>query len=413
MMAPVPNAHRPSRTNARVASLMLGALSFAAGEGGPLPTKILLARWGKNTAIEDGQTFFVGEQTVKQLAANQQRTGWDVVTGDYEHQSVQGHPNYKPDPREYWAHGHVEVVAGQGLYFVVDSYTPSGRANAANYPDVSGQFFLDPKTRQVIAVRSVALCQHGQVVDARFRQAMAACITASIDSQGRINPVPQYRADAGTESALSLARQLLDLGDDATPEDVAAGLQEMIRGRNAGAQTDDDLEPETETQPTMDKEVNDRLEKIEASIKDIGTKNDDRISKLLTTVECLTASQARDTHNREIEGILQLAASQGKKVPDSLKAKDDQGRYTVTAAIAKDMVEALPVTEPVRFLTPEQVAASSSGTRTSAGEGVEDAVMITLGLTKEKWDKPITGLRAGTESAADARKGVVDAGSAK
>lgn len=138
------------------------AVAGAALAGEALPTRIKLFNWGPNERI-DGPPIVVGERTLSSLAANQEALGFDRIVLDYNHQSVPGHPNFKPDPREHAAHGGVEVIKDDGLYFTALSWTPSGETNARNYPDLSPTPLLDPETHEVLFMHSVALCTQGKV----------------------------------------------------------------------------------------------------------------------------------------------------------------------------------------------------------------------------------------------------------
>jgi hypothetical protein len=383
--------------------LALGCVAFnaaAAGDTGKLPSRILIAKWGENLA-RDGQggstKFYVGELTAGQLAKQQELRGWDTVTGDYEHQSVQGHPNFKEDPREYWAHGRVEVVAGQGLYFVPEKYTPSGLQNAANYPDVSGQFFLDKNTRQVVAVKSVALCQNGMVAEARNLQAIAASIAES------------YMGDPDAiEEALSFARDLLGLDDTASANDVRDGLKDLVAQKAAEDQDPENPNPNSNPDTDMD----------EAKVKELlaaqNAATNEKIDKLTAAIETtnknittLTASQATAEHNRAVEIELNAAVTQGKKVPDSLKKKDDAGRYTATPDLVKEVVAAIPATESVEFQTPERLAAAQRPTT-----GAEEQICATLAVKKDEFAKHAKGeggIVLGNQDFKEAKKGIAAA----
>ncbi len=58
---------------------------------------------------------------------NQDALGFDKIALDFNHNSLHGHPNYKPDPREVAAYGVPQVVDGQGLFLDQIEYTPTGK----------------------------------------------------------------------------------------------------------------------------------------------------------------------------------------------------------------------------------------------------------------------------------------------
>jgi hypothetical protein len=348
-----------TRLNPTLIISMGGACNVAAsyGDGGTLPTRILIASWGENEARTHGAKFTVGKQTVKQLAATHAKNGWDTVSLDYEHQSVKGHPNFKPDPREYAAHGTVEVVENEGLYYLPKNYTPSGKTHAANYPDVSGLFIVDATTREVIGVPSVALVQHGDVAGAVFNQALAAS-ALGIGS-----------ADA---EVMTFARELLELGEDATPEDVSAGLESLVRAKNT---PDPKLKTKTTTmEKTEPTETDKRIEALTTTV-----------TQLATTVTTLVQGNQVAAHNQAVDAVFSVAASQGKKVPEGLKAKNEAGQYVIAASTAQEVLAAIPQTESVEFLTPEYLAASAGVNRMQ--QGAENQVMLALGITEEVWKK--------------------------
>lgn len=405
----------PSRDKSTVPQplgLVNGFVSFAcrAGDQGSLPTRILIAKWGDNEARTAGVTFKVGDETVKRLAAEQKRRGFDTVTGDYEHQSVKGHPNFKADPREHWAMGTVEVVKGKGLYYLPSSYTPSGEANARNYPDVSGLFIVDKSTNEVIAVHSVALCQHGMVEGAEFKQAASLMGAAA---PGANNYAP-YLASENVQAVLDMARDLLELGTDAKPEDITAGLEAMVRVKNApvklpepepdgdedGEDTDDDGDGTPATDPNLRTQATHNPNtKPNTTMADKPNDTDARIDKLTATVEklvtnqeSLAASQATTQHNAELESVVAAAIAQGKKIPESLRAKDDAGKYKFAASDAKNILDLIPATEPVTFTTPAHVAAGT--VQQTASD--EAQIAASLGIKPEDLKKEV-GVKHGNQ----------------
>ncbi len=365
--------------------LVIGAgISYAcrSGDDQKLPKRILIARWGANEVRSQGVTFNVGLMTVQKLAATQKKKGWDTVSLDFEHQSIPGHPNYKEDPKDFAAHGHVEVVSGQGVYYVADKYTPAGITSAAGYPDVSGFFILDPATREVIGVHSVALCQHGEVPGAEFVEAIAAAMQAF-----------QLEGDADVQSVLSFARELCALGEDATPADLAEALEQMVRAQNP--ETDLEVE-QTETEPEQPMNTTTTPTIVPKTGAAAATAENDRLTRLETVVgsiatsmEKLVADNTIAAHNRDVEGELTLAASQGKKIPEGLKKKDQQGRYTLDAPQVKEIIAAIPVTESVNFTTPEMLALGQRPGLGQADKQAETAICAAIGVKLESFEKGV------------------------
>lgn len=340
--------------------LALGMAAFAA-DGEALPQRILIAKWGENTARSQGEKFKVGQQTLKLLNHEQARRGWDAVALDYDHQSVPGHPNFKDHPREYAAkNGRVEVVENEGLYYLPGEYTPSGKQHASSYQDVSGYFMLDPRTREVIAVKSVALCEHGDVAGAEFVEAAIAAAALGELPEEVIN-------------VLTFAKDLLELEDDADAEDIADGLEALLREKNQITQ------PTQKLKSTMDAETKNAIDKLTEQ----NVETNKQIASLATSLTSLVATQTLNQHNQEVDAVLAAAVQEGKVVPDSLKQKDASGRYVLAASTIGDVVKSIPATEPVEFTTPAHLAAAVKSQTNSATK----EVALALGITNEAMQK--------------------------
>lgn len=175
MSAAVPTAIPAS------AIVLSGTRPFRRGTGAELPQRIKILEWGENVGRTTNARINVGPITLAALAANQAAAACDIVPLDYEHQSVPGHPNYVPDPREVAAHGPVEVIEGDGVYFSAADYTPSGAKFAPNYRDVSAVGFLDADSN-LLLIHSVALTQRGDVAGMEFVAASAADMISRLQS---------------------------------------------------------------------------------------------------------------------------------------------------------------------------------------------------------------------------------------
>lgn len=140
--------------------IALQAITNGALSGSALPGKIKLLNWGDNPSLKGN--IKIGQKTLTSLSANQKRLGFDKIGLDYEHQSLEGHKNFKPAPREYAGYGAPVVVEGEGLFVDAIAYTPSGEKNAPNYHDLSPVVFQD-ESGEVTFIHSVALCPQGAV----------------------------------------------------------------------------------------------------------------------------------------------------------------------------------------------------------------------------------------------------------
>ena len=213
------------------------ALPYQRGADAELPQRVRILAWGENIGRTTKAKIKVGERTQACLSANQTATASERVPLDYEHQSVPGHPNFKPDPRAVAGFGVIELVPGDGVYLSAIEYTPNGQEFACNYPDVSAEAYLD-KDGNLLFVRSVALTQYGAVAGMEFTEAVAACAClgrpAALSSSH-----PQHHttmADDNTDPKAPVYRDALitmlqlqpeDGQDDVSDEQIATALAAM------------------------------------------------------------------------------------------------------------------------------------------------------------------------------------------
>ena len=155
-------------------TVFCGAVPFVrGGSAAPLPQRVKILAWGENLGRTTKARIVVGEKTASCLSANQVATACERVPLDYEHQSVPGHPNFVPDPRQVPGHGSIEIVPNDGVYLSAIDFTSSGNEFAANYQDVSAVAYLDAESN-LLFIRSVALTQHGDVAGMEFSESVAA-----------------------------------------------------------------------------------------------------------------------------------------------------------------------------------------------------------------------------------------------
>jgi hypothetical protein len=133
-----------------------------------LPKRLKVLNWGVNETKKG--PVVVGHKTSRELAANQDRLGFDRVALDYEHNTVPGTPEYERtrEPREVAAYGVPQVVAGDGLYLDDLIYTPSGEKNALSFIDLSAAIIKDPDSGEVLFMHSTALCRQGAMPEVSF-----------------------------------------------------------------------------------------------------------------------------------------------------------------------------------------------------------------------------------------------------
>jgi hypothetical protein len=374
------------------------AFSASAGAGNDaLPQRILIAKWGENAGRTSGAKLKVNEVTAAALPRVMDRLGLDLVPLDFEHQSHKGHANYVPPPQlDVAGHGTVEVVAGEGIYFNVRSYTPVGQAKAVNYPDVSGVFIPDAEGN-VLAVSSVALTLQGDIQGAHFSQAQAFSAWLALHTG---QPAAAITMD---ETLMGQLRELLDLSDDSSAKDVSEALEEVLAAQRKpvapkpdgkavkeASEVNESAAPETKdptTQPdtAMSKETTPAPAAAPASGGSLEQKIDKVIDLLSSQHTAAQAASATAAHNTAVDAVFASATQAGKVIPAGLKRKDDKGQYVFAAADVEEVLKELPGGQvPTEHRTPETVMAGVSAT---ASQPAEDFVRVSLGIDPDAWKK--------------------------
>lgn len=143
------------------------AISNGALASESLPHEIKLLNWGVNQTTKGD--VIVDDTTAAALSVNQRSLGFDRIALDFEHNTVEGSPEYDrtKEPRDVAGYGVPKLVKGDGLYLSAIEYTPIGKEKARNFADLSPTPLLD-KNRRVIFLHSVALVRNGAVHDLSF-----------------------------------------------------------------------------------------------------------------------------------------------------------------------------------------------------------------------------------------------------
>lgn len=271
---------------------------------GDLPKRVKLLNWGDNPSLKGN--IKIGPKTLAALSANQNRLGFDKIGFDYEHQSLEGHKNFKPSPREYAAYGTPVVVEGEGLFVDAIAYTPSGHKNAPNYHDLSPVVFQDD-SGEVTFIHSVALCPQGAVEGLSF-----------------------YNSDFDPMKLTALSPELKKVLSAifGTPEDADEAT--LLTAAQAFA---DDLKKTLDAKKTEKKPEDGNDSELKALSA--------RLDELATGFE-----------TREREDILAAALRDGKLVPNSAKTLPIASLRAIVAELEPGMV-------PLEKRTPDQVKALS------------------------------------------------------
>jgi Mu-like prophage I protein len=176
---------------------------------GDLPTRVKIAHWGENVGRSQNINFFVNETTLLELPRNQSARARDTVPTDFEHQSERAHPNFKGHPQEFAAHGTIDVVRGEGIFYN-PVWSQVGEKFAAQYPDLSPVILINSQ-REAVLVNSVALTTAGDIDGINLVAASAVAMPNDM---------------------IDLVRQLLQL-DALTPdESVVKILRDKVNGNN-------------------------------------------------------------------------------------------------------------------------------------------------------------------------------------
>ena len=157
-------------------------------KGKDLPSRLLVAKWGRNESVKGA--FTVGTKTQRFLAPIQKMLGFDTVALDFEHNTVPGSPEYEKskEPRIVAAHGVPRVVMGEGLFIEDLRWTPEGEASVkgGHHPDLSPTIKTD-EAGEVVFLHSTALCRQGaapelQVFSAALSSAQLQLFSAQLST---------------------------------------------------------------------------------------------------------------------------------------------------------------------------------------------------------------------------------------
>ena len=333
----------------------------AKGEAG-LPQRILVLAWGTHTTTK-GQVI-CNETTMRLLMAYNASQNWDRPPLDFEHNCVPGSPTYAGEPVKIAGYGTLQLVAGEGVYLLMSSWTPDGKTYAAggHYGDLSPVVKVNDQN-EVIGLHSVALCRHGATPGLVFLSAAPAV--------QHVSSSPAHPSKSATsmkpEDFQKALAKALGMPDTATAEEILAGLTTKLAA--ADAKADDAMKPLSAQIVTLTKE-NEALKLLTAA-----NPNGDQLKALSAqlaeqgdTLKTLSAT-LKDSQTGE---IIAQAVREGKQVPSIAK--------TLSLDDLKKLCAELPVTVPMDKRTPTVEALMlSSG---SGGDSAEaKAVSAMTGVT--------------------------------
>ena len=263
-----------------------------------LPARIKLLGWGANANIY-GAPIVLDDAVAASFAAAQKAIGRERIALDFEHNTVEGSPEWKNsnEPRAIAAQGRPVVIPGEGLFLDDLTWTKTGTAHAADFEDVSPALYL--VDGRVAGIHSAALTRTGAVHGLTFQPCSAA-----------------------------IARELTLLSASLTPAGKPT-LNEKTMPENAPAPA-----PELAA-------LTARLDAIEALVKAL--KQPDLAAHLqplsarIEAIETARATAATDAEKAGRAALIAQASRDGKILPLSAAAVD-----TVPLAVLKDIVANMP-----------------------------------------------------------------------
>lgn len=292
-----------------------------------LPKELKLLNSGKNSTVKGD--VVVSQATRQLLPLNQARRGFDRVALDFEHNTVPGTPAFESsaEPRPVAAFGTPELRA-DGLWLSNIVWTDDGQKNARNFCDLSPAPELNAQN-EVVFLNSVALCRQGAVHGLSFYsvQMPAGDHDASQENSNM--------EDTLVEKIIALLKKGLGLAETATEEEVVKAIEGLMTMSASIAKLDTKLT--TLSAAPGDTATAVKLQQMEGR---------------MVAFEATLAKQERD-------GILSLAASQGKVIPLTAEQISATPIATLSA-----MVEKLPVTVPLSARTPGHVPPTPSDATT-------------------------------------------------
>jgi len=239
MPKPAPASSRETPTQSVFSGLTLTA--FRAGSlahGGEVPDRLLVHPWGAHAVGRRGKSI-VSEKTLVSFAAAQAALKLNGrVALDFRHNTVPGMPAYLADkePRKVAAYGKPELVAGEGIYLTSLTWTPEGKDawTGGHFQDLSPAVFRD-KEGHVMALHSVALCDHGEIDGLTIEAAQAdaalashfAALSATLP-HSPMKPTPELIA-----LLAAIGSTLADDADEATVAQTLTDLTAKIKAESA------------------------------------------------------------------------------------------------------------------------------------------------------------------------------------
>jgi len=186
------------------------ALSSACLAGDAVPTRVLLAPWGRVESTNG--SFVVDDESARLAVAAFDEQGIDLPI-DYEHQTLGG--TYSSPSGQAPAAGWIKRLfaeSGVGLMAEIE-WTPQGRERLAakEYRYLSPVAIIRKTDRKLVALHSAALTNKPAIVG----------MEPIVHRAG-------WPGDASSDAPLTLLKTELDLPDEAAPEEVLVAASRRL-----------------------------------------------------------------------------------------------------------------------------------------------------------------------------------------
>jgi hypothetical protein len=197
-------------------TIHLTGLSNRALDAAELPAELKILNAGANPS--DYGDVLVDEVSLAALERQIQKKSFARILIDFEHASEPDTPKYQPPPRKHAGYGTLALSA-DGVYLKDIRWTPAGREYAPEYQDLSPTVKLTPG-RQVVFVKSLALCPNGAIHDLTFFESEPQTQETDMDTlQESLN---------GVQAALAaLAERVAKLETPPTDQPLDAKVTEL------------------------------------------------------------------------------------------------------------------------------------------------------------------------------------------
>ena len=208
-----------------------------ARSGTDLPTRIKVGNWGRNKSVKGD--YEINDLTVSLHPRVLQKLNYDTCVLDFNHNTVKGSPAYEAEkePRKIAANGTIEIVKGEGAFFIPlsDKWTPEGRDAVLgnHFADVSPTLITNA-AGEVLAITSAGLCRQGATEDLHLELHSADLSTLLADAKKSTHSDSLPTMDKYKALLLTLLG-LSDTADDAAIETAAKGLAAKVDGATKAA----------------------------------------------------------------------------------------------------------------------------------------------------------------------------------